>query len=84
MSHDSKPYLYAVLSIVLLACLWAGWHDYDPWIPQDEVREGIRSGIRWTMQFLVQYAIPVAIIIYFGKDAYATFRSKNRSSQDAS
>jgi hypothetical protein len=73
MSHGRKPYLYFVLSFVLLACLWVGWHDFDPWISQDEIRENIRPSIRWTIQFLVQYAIPTAIIIYFGKEAYARF-----------
>lgn len=71
MAHERKPYLYAVLFIVLLACLWIGWHDFNPRIPQDEVREGVRLTIRWTIQLMVQYIIPAAIIIYFGKEAYA-------------
>jgi hypothetical protein len=84
MSHDSKPYLYTVLSIALVACLWVGWYDFEPWIPQHEVRENIRSSIRWTIQFLVQDAIPAAIIIYFGREAYANCRAKQQSSKDAS
>ncbi|MEX0899757.1 MAG: hypothetical protein WD081_03600 [Gammaproteobacteria bacterium] len=71
MSHKSKTCLYTVLTIGLLACLWVGWRDFDPRIPQDEVRENIQSAVRWTLQLLIQYVIPAAIIVYFGKEAYA-------------
>jgi hypothetical protein len=45
-SSRSKWGLYIVLAMVLLGCLWVGWRDFDPWTPQDEVRENIRWTIR--------------------------------------
>ena len=73
--HRSKPWwLYAILSLVLLACLWVGWRDFDPWVPQDDVRESIRSTIRRVIQVLLQFAIPGAIIIFFGKEIVAKLR----------
>jgi hypothetical protein len=81
-SYRSKPWLYAVLTLILLACLWVGWRDFDLWIPQDEVRENIRSTIRWAVQVLIQYAIPGAIVIFFGKEAIAKLRGKKRTSSN--
>lgn len=75
-SHRNKLWLYAALTLILFACLWVGWRDFDPLISQGEIRESIRSNIRWAVQALVQYAIPGAIIIYFGKEAIAKFRAK--------
>ena len=78
-SHRSKRWLYVILAFAFLACLWVGWRDFDPWIPQNEVRENIRSTIRWLIQVLVQYAIPGAIIIFFGKEVLDKLRSKHRT-----
>ncbi|NCT66005.1 MAG: hypothetical protein GXC76_00015 [Rhodanobacteraceae bacterium] len=75
MSRPGKRWLYAVLTCVLLACLWIGWRDFDPWVPQDEVRENIRSTVRWLIQLLVQYAIPGGILIFFGKEVLARLRN---------
>ena len=75
-SHRSKLWLYILLAVVLLACLWVGWRDFDPRIPQSEVRENIRSTIREVIQLLVQFVIPGAILIFFGKEALAKLRDK--------
>ena len=80
--RSSRLWLYVILTLVLLACLWVGWRDFDPWIPQDEVRENIRSSIRWVIQVLVQYVIPGAIVIFFGKEAIAKLRGKKRTSSN--
>lgn len=81
-SYRSKLWLYAVLTLVLLACLWVGWRDFDFSIPQEEVRENIRSTIRWAIQVMVQYVIPAAIVIFFGKEAIAELRGKKRTSSN--
>jgi hypothetical protein len=81
-SRRSKTWLYVVLTLVLLACLWVGWRDFDPWIPREQVRESIRSTIRWVIQVLVQYAIPGAIVIFFGREILAKHRGKQRPSSD--
>ena len=77
----SRPWLYAILILVLVACLWVGWRDFNPRIPQDELRQDIRMTIRWLMQVLVQYAIPGAIIIFFSKEALSIIRGKQRGSR---
>lgn len=82
-SYRSKFWLYAVLAFVLLACLWAGWQDFDPWQSQDEIRENIRSNIRWAIQILIQFLVPAAILFYFGAEAVAKLRDKQRESGGA-
>ncbi len=79
-SSRSKWGLYIVLALVLLGCLWVGWRDFDPWTPQDEVRENIRWTIRRGIQALVQYVIPGAILIVFGKEALTRPWGKQRTS----
>ena len=60
---------YAGLVLVLLACLWIGWRDHDPWIEQALVRQRIREWIRLGLQLSVQYAIPGAIALAFMRRA---------------
>lgn len=81
-SYRSKVWLYAVLTSVLLACLWIGWRDFDLWTPREEVRGNIRSTIRWAVQVLIQYVIPGGIVIFFGKEAIAGLRGEKRTSSD--
>ena len=75
----SRLWLYVGLALVLFCCLWIGWRDFDPTVPQDEVRENIRSVIRWVLQALVQYAIPLAILVSFAREAVARYRSRTRA-----
>ncbi|MGH8049676.1 MAG: hypothetical protein ACREPB_03345 [Arenimonas sp.] len=72
----NKVVLYLALGLVLAACLWIGWHDFDPRIPQAEVRENIRSGIRWTIQLAIQYFVPINILVYFAQDIIAGRRMR--------
>ncbi len=81
-SHRSTPALYIILALVLLACLWAGWRDFDPWVPRDEVRENIRSTIRGVIQILIQFVVPGAIIVFFGKETVAKIRGSRASSEE--
>ena len=81
-TRRSKFWLYAGLVFVFFVCLWVGWRDFDPMIPQSEVREMIRSNIRRVIQILVQFVIPGAILVFFAKEGLAKLRS--RSSQPGS
>ena len=83
-SHRSRLWLYAILTLVLAACLWAGWRDVNPWIPQDEVRQEVRLTVRWVIQVLVQYVLPAAIIVFFSKAALSRMRGKQRGSRNES
>ena len=60
---------YVVLALVLLACLWIGWRDHDPWLEQALVRQRIREWIRLGLQLAVQCAIPGAIALVFMRRA---------------
>ena len=78
--NPSRLWLYAILALVLVACLWVGWSDFNPWIPQDEIRENIRFTTRWVIQILIQYIIPGAIVMFFGKKAFEKMRGSHRRS----
>jgi len=73
--YRHKYLLYIVLASILAGCLWIGWHDFDPRMPQEAVRENIRSGIRGIIQLAVQYFIPINILIYFVQEIVAKRRN---------
>lgn len=81
--HRSKSWLYAFLAFVLLACLWAGWQGFDPWLSQGETREGIRSTIRWAIQVSIQFLVPAAILFYFASEVVAKLRDRQHKSGGA-
>jgi len=70
--------LYAFLAIVLLQCLWFGWHDVNPAMAQELVRENIRLGIRGIIQIAVQYLIPIGILAFFIGELIAGRAAKSR------
>jgi len=72
----TKAWLYLVLLLLLIGCLWVGWHDFDPRIAQEVVRENIRSLIRRTIQIVIQCIIPLGILIFFAREIIANKCSK--------
>ncbi len=78
MNNKSLPrgVLYLGLVLILFYCVWLGWSDFDPRIPQELVRNNIRSGIRSSLQVIVQYIVPVSIIAFFVREIMASRRSK--------
>ena len=76
-THRSKFWLYVGLIFVFFVCLWVGWRDYNPMMPQNEVREMIRSNIRGVIQIFVQFVIPGAILVFFAKEGIAKIRSRS-------
>ena len=64
-----RSWLYFGLALLFVACVWIGWSDFDPFVPQADVRAGIRATIRGSFQFLIQYLVPVAILVYFAGKA---------------
>ena len=64
-----KWWLYIALVLIMAGCLWVGWRDFDPWLSQNDVRENIRSSIRGIIQITIQYAIPLAILVFFAREA---------------
>lgn len=74
--EQGKWWLYAGLILMLFGCLWIGWHDFDPAIPQAEVRESIRSTIRSVIQLFLQYVMPTVIIVFLASLASADYRAR--------
>lgn len=72
---QDKVWLYAGMILMLLGSLWTGWHDFDPVIPQAEVRESIRTSIRSVIQLFLQYVMPTLIIIFLAGQAAADYRA---------
>lgn len=62
--------LYTALAIILLACWWIGWRDYDPNLAQEAVRENIRASIRGLIQISIQYVLPIAILVFFTSEFF--------------
>lgn len=62
--------LYIGLALVLLACWWIGWRDYDPYLAQEAVRENIRASIRGLIQISIQYVLPIAILVFFTSEFF--------------
>lgn len=58
-THRRNYALYLGLVLILLACWWIGWRDYDPYLTQEAVRENIRASIRGLIQISIQFAILV-------------------------
>ena len=82
--EHGKWWLYVGMVLMLIGCLWTGWNDFDPVIPQAEVRESIRSGIRSVIQLFLQYVMPTVIIIFLAGQIAADYRaSKARIKQAA-
>ncbi len=65
---------YLLLILIFIGCLWNGWHDFDPRLPQDAVRDDIRSSVRWVIQLMVQYFIPLNILVFFVEKMFARKR----------
>ncbi|MDR6990120.1 hypothetical protein [Luteimonas sp. 3794] len=67
------------LCAALMLCLWVGWHDFDPWIARDEVREAIRLTIRRSVQIAVQFVAPGALLALLARELGPGLRTKGRS-----
>jgi len=69
-THRRNYALYLGLVLVLLACWWIGWRDYDPNLAQEAVRENIRASIRGLIQISIQYVLPIAILVFFTSEFF--------------
>ncbi len=74
--RHSKFWSYVLLILVFFACLWVGWRDFDPWIPQTEFRESLRAAIRSVIQLLVQFVVPGAILLFLGREILTALRHR--------
>ena len=70
-------WVYSLAILALLECLWIGWRDFDPNLPQEVVRETIRSTPRLIIQLLVQYVVPMGLIVFLLAELGAKLRASN-------
>lgn len=66
--------MYALAVLGLVVCLWVGWRDFDPNVPQEVVRETVRAAPRLLVQVLVQYVAPVLLVGFLVSEALARRR----------
>lgn len=70
-------WVYAIVVVALLLCLWIGWRDVDLNVPQAVVRDTIRSSIRRVVQILVQYVVPLALLGFLASEALTRLRDRD-------
>ena len=68
-------WVYGLAVIALAACLWVGWSGFDPYVPQETVRESIRLGIRGAAQIALQFVAPALLLMFRGRAALARVRA---------
>jgi len=57
-------------TLALATCLWVGWRDFDPDVPQAVVRDAIHAGPRVVVQLLVQFVAPVVLVAFLARQAW--------------
>lgn len=65
--QGQRTFIYFILLLILAACLWLGWSNFEfikPDVSQSEIRASIRDHIRSGLQTAVQVGLPVLIIVY--------------------
>jgi serine/threonine protein kinase len=75
---NRSSWVYSLTILVLLGCLWIGWRDFDPNLPQEVVRETIRSTPRRIIQLLVQYVVPIGLVAFLFAELVAKLRTSGR------
>ena len=71
-------WVYGVAMLALVACLWIGWADFDPNVPQDVVRQGIHEAPRRAVQLLVQFAMPIFLTGFLLAGLFGRLRGRAR------
>ena len=66
----------AALVAALMLCLWIGWHDFDPDIARDDVREAIRLTIRRSAQIAVQFVAPGVLLALLARELGQWWRAR--------
>ena len=75
--NETRSGWWIVLAVAgLVASLWIGWADFNPWIPQDTVREAIRTSPRVVAQVLVQFVVPVVLVAFLVRETAARLRKR--------
>ena len=74
---NPKTTTLVLAALALLACLWIGWSDFDPNVPQDVVRESIRATPRVLVQILVQYVAPAFLVAFLVREAFVRATRKS-------
>jgi hypothetical protein len=74
-TQGHRPWwLYSLAVAALAACLWVGWSDFTPWVPQAAVQEAIRAAPRRIFQILVQFVAQVLLVGFLVSECAAFVR----------
>ena len=77
-----SAWVYVGALVMLGACLWVGWSDFDPYVPQEVVRGAIREAPRQVVQAVVQFVAPAVIVAFLASEAVARWRAHARRARD--
>ncbi len=79
-TNARKPvWVYLAVFAALVASIWIGWGDFDPYVPQQVVKDTIRAAPQKIVQFLVQFVAPVLLIGFLAKEGLAFARSRRKA-----
>jgi hypothetical protein len=72
-----RPFwVYLLATLILAWCLVLGWSGFDPYVPQEAVRDTIRGMPRGVVQLVVQYIVPALLLGFLVNEAVAALRSR--------
>jgi hypothetical protein len=70
--------LFLLAVVALVACLWIGWSDFTPQVPQELVKEAIRAAPQRVMQIVVQFIAPAMLNGFLSSAVAARIRAPQR------
>jgi len=77
--HQKPIWVYLIVVAALVASIWIGWGDFDPYVPREVVQETIRAAPRNIVQLLVQFVVPILLVGFLVKEGLAFARSRRKA-----
>lgn len=71
-------WVYALAFVGLAICLWNGWSDFTPWVPQEVVQGMVRDAIRQGAQLFVQFIAPALLVAFLVSEGAAAVGSRRK------
>lgn len=72
-------WLYFLVVAALAACVWIGWPDFTPWVPQAAVQEAVRAAPRQMIQVLVQFVAPLFLVAFLVSEGAAFVEARRKT-----
>lgn len=72
-------WVYALAVVGLVTCLWNGWSDFTPWVPQEIVQQTVRDAIRQIAQLFVQFIAPALLVAFLVSEGLAIVGARRKA-----